>query len=140
MTNLHDGVCTRLGITAHGVGVIAILDIPKDTYLFPQDGSDSYGPEFSIDMKEVESLPPPIQRMYRDFCVVEDGKYVSYEGFSFNKLTPSWFLNHSKDPNAYRDLNYDSVAARDIKAGEEITADYTTYSFGEEDFSTEVWP
>jgi hypothetical protein len=48
---------------------------------------------------------------------------------SFNRLTPAWFLNESKEPNARCcDENYDFYATRDIPAGQEITVDYETFS------------
>ena len=50
---------------------------------------------------------------------------------SFNKLNPAWFLNNSKDPNMAADSSLKFYAIRDIKAGEELTADYETYSKGQ---------
>jgi len=44
-------------------------------------------------------------------------------------LTPAWYLNDSQTgPNVYCDAHYDFFAMRDIKEGEELKADYSTYS------------
>jgi hypothetical protein len=49
---------------------------------------------------------------------------------NFNRLTISWYLNKPKrggKPNVYC-KNYDFYASRKIKAGEELTVDYSKYS------------
>lgn len=61
-----------------------------------------------------------------DFAVLKNKRYGC--PLSFNRLTPSWYLNNSKIPNVRCDENYDFVAIRNIKPGEELTADYSTYS------------
>ena len=43
-------------------------------------------------------------------------------------LTTSWYLNHSDEPNVAADEHYLFYALRDIKAEEELTVDYHTYS------------
>jgi hypothetical protein len=43
----------------------------------------------------------------------------------------SWYINRPKAgerPNVYCNADYDFFALRNIKAGEELTADYSTYS------------
>jgi SET domain-containing protein len=45
-----------------------------------------------------------------------------------NPLTVAWYLNHSKTPNVGCDKDYIFSALRDIKEGEELTADYHTYN------------
>jgi len=119
----HERVYTRLKRSGiHGVGVFAIVDIPKDTYIFEPDDEALV----SISASEIKGLPPEVQRLYRDFCVLSDDSYACPS--SFNELTPSWFLNNSKDPNVAADSSLKFYAVRDIEAGEELTADYDTYS------------
>ena len=55
---------------------------------------------------------------------------------SFNKLTPAWFLNHSENPNVAADKAYRFIALKNIKKGEELTADYNRYSDSE---MNKVW-
>ena len=123
----HDGVFTRIQRTeTAGVGVFAIKRIKKGTKLF---GSDSIGMTWVLKDK-VRLLPTEIKRLYTDFCVLKDGRYGCPP--NFNQLTPAWYLNNSKDnPNVRCDDNYDLCALRDIKVGEELTADYSKYSDNE---------
>jgi SET domain-containing protein len=119
----HEGVYTRLKPSKiHGVGVIAIRDIPKGTSVFTEDDDDIVW----IDKKEIVDLPPPLRKFYDDFCIVKRDKYGCPK--NFNKLTIAWYLNSSDKPNVAADENYRFYALRDIKAGEELTADYSTYS------------
>ena len=122
----HEDVYARLQPSAiAGVGVFAIKDIPKDTYVFePDDGA-----LISIRQSKVENLPPAVRRLYEDFCVLRKGKYKCPS--SFNKLTPSWYLNMSDNPNVAADSSLEFYSIREIKAGEELTADYSRYSENE---------
>jgi hypothetical protein len=122
----HDGVYTRLKPSPlHGVGVFAIRDIPNGQYIFEPDDDETV----SVLAEETEVLGPTLRQLYEDFCVLK-GK--SYECPSnFNKLTLSWYLNTSKDPNVAADLSLKFHAIRDIRAGEELTADYSAYSENE---------
>jgi hypothetical protein len=119
----HDGVVTRLARSrTHGVGVFAIRKIQKGTRLFRGDSDEMIW----IEKADLGTLPKKIQQLYNDFAVLKDGRYGC--PLSFNRLTPSWYLNNSKKPNVRCDENYDFVALRTIKAGEELTTDYSTYS------------
>ena len=89
----------------------------------------------SVAADETNGLPPALQKLYEDFCVLKDGTYECPS--SLNKLTPAWFLNTSKEPNVAADLSLKFYARRDIKASEELTADYETYSENELDEQVE---
>jgi|SRR6266850_4716770 len=119
----HEGVYARLRPSqVSGVGVFAIRDIPKGTYIFEPDDEDLR----SVRAESVKALPDYVQKLYHDFCVLKSGKYECPA--SFNRLTPSWFLNHSKAPNVAPDASLRFYAIRAIQDGEELTADYSTYS------------
>jgi hypothetical protein len=119
----HEGVYTRLKPSKiHGVGVIAIRDIPKGTFVFAKDDDDILW----VDKKDTMDLPPLLKEFYDDFCIVKGDKYGCPE--NFDKLTIAWYLNSSDKPNVAADENYRFYALRDIKTGEELTADYSTYS------------
>jgi hypothetical protein len=104
------------------VGVFAIVPIPKGTYVFEPDDDDLI--EVSAD--DVDGYPAEVRRLYEDFCVRKGETYQCPS--SFNRLTPSWFLNMSKNPNMAADLSLKFYAIRDIEVGEELTADYDAYS------------
>ena len=119
----HDGVFTRLGPSkTHGIGVFAIRAIKKSANVFEHDDSKMVW----LEDDELKGLPGAIKKLYEDFGVFKNGRYGCPR--SFNQLTPAWYVNSSKDPNLRCDENYDFIAVRDIKQGEELTLDYSTYS------------
>lgn len=119
----HHGVYTRLKPSKiHGVGVFAILPIPKGTYIFEPDDDELT----SISESEVAALPDSLLLLYRDFCPKENGKYQCPS--NLNRLTPSWFLNHSDQPNVAADEELKFYALRDISLDEELTSNYSTYT------------
>ncbi|HUA14772.1 MAG TPA: SET domain-containing protein [Verrucomicrobiae bacterium] len=122
----HENVYARLQSSPiAGVGVFAIRDIPKDTYVFEPDDDALV----EVRKSRVENLPLALRRLYEDFCVLKNGTYKCPS--SFNKLTPSWYLNMSENPNLAADSSLKFYAIREIKAGEELTSDYSTYSENE---------
>lgn len=123
--NPHEGVYTRLQASPlHGVGVFAILDIPMGAYVFPLD--DDLLVE--VDRSVVEQQPMEIQRLYNDFCILKEDGETYLCPVNLNRMTISWYLNESKTPNVKCDAEYRFYTVRDVKAGEELTADYSTYS------------
>lgn len=121
---LHDQVYTRLMPSPiHGVGVFAICDIPKGTNIFSNDEGEMVW----IDKSEIDKIEPDFKKLYEDFCVIKNGKYGCPK--NFNSLTVAWYLNESKtNPNVLCDKDYNFITTREIKQGEELTVDYSTYS------------
>jgi len=119
----HNGVYARLRASnIHGVGVFALIDISKGTYVFADDDQEIVW----VDKQLVDTLPEPIKQLYYEFAIIKRAKYGAPK--SFNELTISWYVNHSEQPNLAADGEYRFYALRDITAGEELTADYRTYS------------
>jgi hypothetical protein len=112
----------------HGVGVFAIVNIEKGTRLFI--GENLEMPWF--DKKTLPKKPHEVRRLYDDFAVIDNrnGRYACPT--SFNRLNPSWYLNEPRDgekANVLCDPNtYEFWTRRNIKAGEELTVVYETYS------------
>jgi hypothetical protein len=120
----HRGVYVRIkpsSIHKVGVGVFAIKRIPANTRIFADENEE-------VVWINEDGLPKnqELRRLYEDFAIIKDHRYGC--PVSFNRLTPAWFLNESKHPNLACDENYDFYAIRDIKAGEELTVDYSTFS------------
>lgn len=119
----HNNLYTRIKACSKGVGVFAIRDIPEATKLFVGD----IGETVQLPVSDVDGLEDAeLRRMYYDFCPVKDGRFIA--PVDFNQMTMGWYLNHSDDPNVEVDDRIHFVAARLIRMGEELTANYTTYS------------
>ena len=106
----------------HGIGVFAIRDIPKGTFVFHGDNDNMVWVKASA----TNRLDKELQNLYRDFCVLRDGKYGCPR--NFNVLTPAWYINHSDNPNLAVDEKFDFYATRKIKKGEELTLTYRRQS------------
>lgn len=121
----HHNVYARLGASKiHGVGVFAILPIPKGTVVFAGDEQ----PIVWVKKSLIQNLEPAQQKLYNDFGL-HRGDAIACPA-SFNSVTPGWCVNHNPD-NA--NLDYDSenmefVSNRDIAIGEELTSNYHSYS------------
>jgi hypothetical protein len=121
----HEGLFARMRpskVDSDGVGVFAIRDIPKGTYVFEPDDDEMAW----IDKSVADALPGSLREMYEDFPVLRNGKYGCPP--HFNRMTIAWYVNSSKTPNLKCDADYRFYASRDIKADEELTADYDEYS------------
>lgn len=126
LKSLGDVYC-RLAPVKHGVGVVAIRDIPKGTD--PFKNCDPFGDVIKISAKELEASGAPREaiRMVRDYCVRQDGIYF-VPNYSIDAIDKSYFLNHSKNFNLVTpDGGETFVAKRKIEKGEELTVDYDTY-------------
>ena len=111
-----------------GVGVFAIRPIRKGTKLFVGDNAEMVW----VNKKDVPRAPKSIRKLYEDFPVIRtdprDGETRYGCPLSFNRLTMSWYLNESEDPNVECDEFYNFRATKDIEPSEELTVDYSKYS------------
>ena len=113
-----------------GVGVFAIIDIPKgkNPFVTYTDVETIGIPKDEI-MKN-KKIPKPIKEMVNAFYVIQDGK-IYCDARSLNEINITYFLNHSDNPNLnVKEIGGESVftAKRKIKKGEELTSDYLKYS------------
>jgi uncharacterized protein len=119
----HRNLYTRIKASQKGVGLFAIRDIPQDTKLFVGD----FGDIVKVPASEVEAIADPeVRQMYIDFCPVVDNHFVAPN--DFNLMTMGWYLNHSDTPNVVVDSQFQSTTSTFVAAGNELTADYRTYS------------
>jgi len=119
----HTGVFTRIGRSRlHGVGVLAIVDIPAGTVLFAGEDERVVWRR----RRDVARLPAAHRALYEDFGMV-DGAWIGVPR-SLNRLSVGWYVNHSAKPNAVAGDDGRFRSLRHIRRGEEITADYRTFA------------
>jgi hypothetical protein len=119
----HEGVYARIGLSRiHGVGVLAIRDIPAGTRLFA--GEDER--VVWVSRALVRRLPAPLRQLYVDFGMLW-GDHLGVPR-TLNMLSVGWYLNHSDRPNVAADDDGRFHALRRIEKGEELTADYRTFA------------
>lgn len=116
-------VPTRLApSTIHGIGVFATERVPAGTLVW------RFTPGFDLDFDPVvvDDLPKHLRDWFAHY---------GYVDFHVQRLVicldNARFINHSADPNLRSDYELDrfgqDYAARDIEAGEELTADYSEF-------------
>jgi len=120
----HERVYTRLRPSRiHGVGVFAIQDIPENTKLFFDDLDEMVW----VSKSQIDRLPSEqIKKLYEDFSPLRNDCYGCPR--NFNRLTMAWYMNESAHPNVRCDTEYNFFTLREIKEGEELTVDYSTFS------------
>jgi hypothetical protein len=126
LESLNDVYC-RLGITAHGVGLVAIRPIPQGVDPFKH--CDPFGGVLRISEQSLDEADAPeeAKNLVRDFCALQDGTYFVPD-YGIDAIDKSYFLNHSRTPNmTSTDAGETFVTAREIAPGEELTADYRLY-------------
>lgn len=108
--------------TIHGIGAFAAGGIPAGAEVW------RFSPGFDLDLDPsvVEGLPQHLRDWFAHFG------YVDYHlGRLIVCLDDARFINHSSTPNLRSDYSADpygpDFAARDIEAGEELTADYAEF-------------
>lgn len=113
-------VCLKPSKVCDGVGVFALIDIPKGTILFEDTKPDN---EF-ISWEEIGDIPIEVKNYLSNICLyAQNGIYLSRNVSSINL---SYYVNHSEDYNVIHDLNIDEyITSKYIKKGEEILCLYT---------------
>jgi len=117
---LNRTVWATLGVSKiHGVGCIALRDIPMLTVLSDNMYWEAKRPPFfSINTEEFFKILPEIQKLIIDRNSFEKDSLMTFASPNFNACLQS-FMNHSDTPNS--DGTY---AILDIRAGEEITENF----------------
>ena len=119
----HHGVYARIGRSRiHGVGVRAIRDIPRGVDPFEGDSDEVVW----VRRDMVRRLPVELRRLYTDFAMFW-GKRLGVPS-TLNMLSVGWYVNHSDRPNVVANEDGRFKSLRRIRKGEELTADYRTFS------------
>jgi SET domain-containing protein len=114
----------------HGVGVFAVKTIHKGINPFITYTSVDVVTVPEKEIMENKKIPDSVKEMIKAFYVVQNGM-IYCDARSLNEINISYFLNHSTTPNLDTkeiDEETNFTANRDIVYGEELTADYSTYS------------
>tara|TARA_B110000908_G_C10240481_1_gene445785 strand:+ start:1986 stop:2396 length:411 start_codon:yes stop_codon:yes gene_type:complete len=130
LNNLQKNIYCRIRCSKiHGVGVVAIRDIPKgiNPYLLATKSQKTVG----ILDKDIEKLEPEVKAMVHDFFQKEDDDkwYLPVSGL--NSIDSSFYMNNnSSNPNV-KVLDADESfvtfrTLRKIKKGEELTINYNS--------------
>jgi hypothetical protein len=100
-------------INGSGVGVFALHDIVEGTYM------ELFRDDFEEEVRDVKDVPTELQA----YCIWrEDGKVDCPK--MFNRMDIGNYLNHSENWNLKYEKGKGYFAARDIKAGDELFANY----------------
>ena len=119
----HEGVYARIALSkTHGVGVCAIRDIPAGTMVFSGESERVVW----VSRAAVRRLPAAIRSLYEDFGMVWRDRLGVPP--TLNMLSVGWYLNHSDQPNVEAGDDGRFRTLRRIRKGEELTADYRTFT------------
>ena len=113
-----------------GVGVFAIRDIPKNTFLFETwKGDSGY---FPIKEKELQKLPKDLYNHIKDIFLYspdfpnDTNTYIQLtNGCHWIYTTPYYFVNSDINKSNIDKTTFKTT--RDIKRGEEILSNYGRY-------------
>ncbi|MBU2109570.1 SET domain-containing protein [Patescibacteria group bacterium] len=117
-------VKTKLGLSKlNGIGLFADQDITKGTTVWKNN------PELSF-IKFSQEEWKRRERELSEECF----KQIKNYGYKYKKdgnyyldIDNTRFINHSRNPNLVEDESKNDIAIKDIKKGEEILMDYTSF-------------
>ncbi len=96
-----------------GIGVFALHDIAKDTYM------ELFLPDFEEEIVDPKYIPEELQM----YCLDKEGGKLQCPKY-FNRMDIGNYLNHGKLANLRWEEGTGYFATRDINKGEELFANY----------------
>ena len=131
LENLTNDIYCKIGVSkVHGVGVIAIKNIPKNTNPFKISDNKCVTYDcIKITQTELQTVPMTSRILVKAFIAKEPDGSFCVPASGLNNLNISFYLNHSDNNNV--DVNYhtkcdflDFITNRNIKRGEELFINY----------------
>jgi hypothetical protein len=110
----------------YDTGAFATGDLDEGTIVIPKWNESLEGVEgwIRLDRRQVQKLPPDAKALFRRYGLdVDFDQILGPVDISF-VTDPDNFINHSCNPNLRYDDAGNVVAAREIRAGEEVFIDY----------------
>ena len=133
LNHLKNDIYCRIGISkVHGVGVIAIKDIPKGIKPFATLSKEK-DKIINLSKDDVKDINPNVRKILTDFFFNEKRDEYDVLASGPNNLNISFYINHSNKPNidiiADTESNYYGfITNRIIKKGEELFINYNEYN------------
>lgn len=120
--------CRVQASPVHGVGVFAVRDIPKGVNPFVGRLPAPWKKISYNDVMENQNILPQVKEYVKAMYPIQDG-IIYMPNHSLNAIGVSYYINHSDTPNLGGPVDDpEFTTLRDIKKGEELFADYTTYT------------
>jgi len=119
--HLKQNILTELCLSGvHGIGVFAIVDIPKNTYIFTKWSNETG--IYRIPKNRLNELPEPVLKMINMNFIDDDPDYKIIRLFNgLNYLVhSSSFCNSSYPYKENQNVDGFGKTLRDVKSGEEI--------------------
>jgi hypothetical protein len=119
--HLKHNILTELRLSGvHGIGVFAIVDIPKNTYIFTKWSNETG--IYRIPKNRLNELPEPVLKMINMNFIDDDPDYKIIRLFNgLNYLVhSSSFCNSSYPYKENQNVDGFGKTLRDVKSGEEI--------------------
>ena len=133
LKHLKNDIYCRIGVSnVHGVGVIAIRDIPKGVIPFTTLSKEE-DKIITLTNDDIKDIHPSVRKILKDFFGVKKSKDYDVYAYGPNYINVSFYLNHSDKPNIdviedTKDNYLKFITNRKIKKGEELFINYNEYS------------
>ena len=112
----------------HGVGVVAIRDIPINTNPFKILNKSK---SIDIPKNKLNKVPKEVIKMCDDFFGSPDDDFYTIPSSGLNSIDISYFMNHSNKPNIDIFYQKNNIAIfksnKLIKKGTELTINYDKF-------------
>ena len=133
LKHLKNDIYCRIGVSkVHGVGVIAIKDIPKGTMPFSTLSKEK-DKIITLSKDDIKDIHPNVRKILTDFFGDKKSDNFDIYAYGPNYINISIYLNHSDKPNIdvvedNKNNYFNFTTNKKIKKGEELFINYNEYS------------